>query len=271
MTDPAKPVRTDDAAHAGDADAARVAEHQRRARAARRGDGQPGAVPGRRRRLRHQPRTAGSPCCMAQRSRPRSSATRAGWRPTARRSTRRRSARATRPRSTSPTRALPRAAVAGRVQHARDVASPTTATAATSPRGDGLIIVDLSEVQARKPNPQVREISRLTWSNMTIPQIADPGDDQGQAVRRRGRRVLRATTAAASPATGRRVGAARIIDISDERKPFVVSNIRLAGPPAREPRGDRRRPGRAEPGAGLRRRTTATSRSARSRASSPAR
>src|SRR3954454_289496 len=38
----------------------------------------------------------------------------------------------------------------------------------------GFVIADLSEVQARKPNPQIREISRLVWSNMTIPQVAIP-------------------------------------------------------------------------------------------------
>src|SRR3712207_4052744 len=39
---------------------------------------------------------------------------------------------------------------------------------------EGLIIIDLSEVQARKPNPQVREVGRLTWSNITIPQFPIP-------------------------------------------------------------------------------------------------
>jgi len=92
--------------------------------------------------------------------------------------------------------------------------------------GDGLVIADLSEVQARKPNPQVREISRLTWSNMTIPQVAIPvtikgrpylvevdeySEDEGGGV----------------AGNGSRVGAARIIDISDETRPRVVSNIRL--------------------------------------------
>ena len=92
--------------------------------------------------------------------------------------------------------------------------------------GSGLIILDLSEIQARKPNPQVREISRLTWPDMTIPQVAHPvtikgkpylvevdeyseGDDDSLA------------------SHGPQVGAARIIDISDETKPRVVSNIRL--------------------------------------------
>src|SRR3712207_4649697 len=46
--------------------------------------------------------------------------------------------------------------------------------------GSGLIILDLSQVQARKPNPQVREISRLVWSNMTIPQIAIPVTIKGK-------------------------------------------------------------------------------------------
>ena len=91
----------------------------------------------------------------------------------------------------------------------------------------GLIIVDLSEVQARKPNPQVREISRLVWSNITIQQFAVP-------VTIRGKPYLVEVDEYSSggggsvSANGPRVGAARIIDISDERKPFVVSNIRLA-------------------------------------------
>jgi hypothetical protein len=92
--------------------------------------------------------------------------------------------------------------------------------------GDGLIILDLSEIQARKPNPQVREISRLVWPNMTIPQIAIP-------VTIKGRPYLvevdefSTTESGDTTAHGPRVGAARIIDISDETEPFVVSNIRL--------------------------------------------
>jgi hypothetical protein len=92
--------------------------------------------------------------------------------------------------------------------------------------GDGLIILDVSEIQARKPNPQVREISRLVWSNITIPQYAVP-------VTIKGKRYLievdeYSSNGGSVTGHGQRVGAARIIDISDERKPFVVSNIRLA-------------------------------------------
>jgi hypothetical protein len=92
---------------------------------------------------------------------------------------------------------------------------------------DGLAIADLSEVQDRKPNPQIREISRLTWSTMTIPQIAIPVTIKGRAY------VVEvdeysSTESGEFTAHGPRVGAARIIDVSDETKPRVVSDIRLA-------------------------------------------
>lgn len=81
----------------------------------------------------------------------------------------------------------------------------------------GLLILDVSQVQARVPNPQVREIARLTWPAMSTPQVTIP------------------VTIAGHPylvemdefARGHDVGAGRIIDIGDETKPEVVSNIRL--------------------------------------------
>lgn len=92
--------------------------------------------------------------------------------------------------------------------------------------GNGLIITDLSEVQDRKPNPQIREISRLTWSNVSIPQVAIPVTIKGRAY------VVEideysATNDGTVASHGPRVGAARIIDVADERHPRVVSNIRL--------------------------------------------
>jgi hypothetical protein len=92
---------------------------------------------------------------------------------------------------------------------------------------DGLIIVDLSEVQARRPNPQVREISRLVWSNMTIPQIAIPVTLGGKPYLVEIDEYSSGESGGSVAGNGPRVGAARIIDISDERRPFVVSNIRL--------------------------------------------
>ncbi len=92
---------------------------------------------------------------------------------------------------------------------------------------DGLVIADLSEVQARKPNPQVREISRLVWSNMTIPQVAIPVTIKGKPYVIEVDEFSQVVAGGSAVGHGPRVGAARIIDISDETKPRVISNIRL--------------------------------------------
>ena len=83
-------------------------------------------------------------------------------------------------------------------------------------------------MQARRPNPQVTEVSRLDWTDRSIPQVALPITIDGT------RYLLEidefATQAAGNNLPGEnspRVGAGRIIDISDEHRPFVVSNLRL--------------------------------------------
>ena len=91
----------------------------------------------------------------------------------------------------------------------------------------GLLVIDTSEIQARVPNAQTRVISSLTWPTVTIPQATMPVTIGGKpyivevdefAMNEEGTR-----TGGNAP----RVGAARIIDIADETKPFVVSNLRL--------------------------------------------
>jgi hypothetical protein len=87
-----------------------------------------------------------------------------------------------------------------------------------------LLILDTSEIQAHKPDPQAREISRLTWGPVTIPQNAIPITIKGTHY------LLEFDEYAfrfSSPAPPDTVGAARIIDISDEAHPRVVSNLRL--------------------------------------------
>jgi hypothetical protein len=81
----------------------------------------------------------------------------------------------------------------------------------------GLIILDTSEVQARALNPQVREVARLQWHSMSIPQNAIP-------IRIKGHPYLVEIDEFGAQA---QVGAGRIIDIGDEAHPHVLSNLRL--------------------------------------------
>jgi hypothetical protein len=91
--------------------------------------------------------------------------------------------------------------------------------------GGDMAILDTSEIQARKPDPQVREVSRLTWKTASIPQNAIPFTRDGKPY------VLEFdeyTASTLNPSGDKdAVGAGRIIDISDETKPHVVSNLRL--------------------------------------------
>ncbi|WP_354698801.1 hypothetical protein DSM112329_04499 [Paraconexibacter sp. AEG42_29] len=93
--------------------------------------------------------------------------------------------------------------------------------------GDGLVVLDTSEIQARKPNPQVPVVSRLQWKSMTIPQNAMP-------VTIGGKKMLLEIDEYSKDANnniasnGVNVGAGRIIDISDDTRPKVISNLRLA-------------------------------------------
>ncbi len=91
----------------------------------------------------------------------------------------------------------------------------------------GLVILDVSDIQARKPNPEVREISRLVWDNMSIPQNAMPFSRGGKPYLLEIDEFASNGDRGLPAANGINVGAARIIDISDETQPFVVSELRL--------------------------------------------
>ena len=82
----------------------------------------------------------------------------------------------------------------------------------------GLTILDVSDVQKREPVPNVTIVSRLTWPQLSTPQNATPFTV-------RGHKYLMEIDEFGS---GKHVGAARIIDIENEKRPFVVSNMRLA-------------------------------------------
>jgi hypothetical protein len=90
--------------------------------------------------------------------------------------------------------------------------------------GRNMAILDTSEIQARKADPQVREISRITWSPASIPQNAIPFTEGGHPYVLEFDEYNASTLGTGSPDD---VGAARIIDIADERHPRVVANLRL--------------------------------------------
>jgi hypothetical protein len=89
--------------------------------------------------------------------------------------------------------------------------------AETTSGNTGLTILDVSEIQARKVNPTVKVVSRLTWPTVSTPQIAIPITIGGHPY------ILEMDEFGG----GAKVGAARIIDVADETKPKVISNIRL--------------------------------------------
>ena len=189
MSDPAHPVQTATLTELADALAARVAEPQPEARAAR------GGAPATRRptpgssRSTTSARTAATRCCSRP-SRSRGSATRAASRPTARRSTR------PAPRCESITAIdvtdpkHPHAVWQGNVvSHGMTLSDDGNRAYVADPTGGNMLILDVSQIQARKPNPQVREISRLTWHARLDPAERDPVHRARPPVRARVRRV----------------------------------------------------------------------------------
>jgi len=82
----------------------------------------------------------------------------------------------------------------------------------------GLTVLDVTQVQQRVLNPTVPIVSRLTWPNVSTPQNATPFTVRGH------RYVLETDEFGEDAA----IGGVRIIDVHNIKKPFVVSNIRLA-------------------------------------------
>lgn len=94
--------------------------------------------------------------------------------------------------------------------------------------GAGLRIIDVSQIQARVPNPKAPVLSSLTWRGGSIPQVAEPFTQRGhQYLLEVDEFVDLYTFSALSDLPNSPVGAARIINVDDPRHPFVVSNIRL--------------------------------------------
>ncbi|WP_309646919.1 hypothetical protein [Nocardioides sp.] len=85
----------------------------------------------------------------------------------------------------------------------------------------GLRVLDVSAIQDRRRDPKVRVVSDLTWGSISLPQVAEP-------FTRNGRPYLLEVDEYQNFSGDQAVGAARIIDIADPRRPTVVSDLRLA-------------------------------------------
>lgn len=115
----------------------------------------------------------------------------------------------------------------GRTMYVANIGSPSILSGSVID-GAGLDVLDVSDIQDRRPNPQIRTLSRLTWEESSIPQVAEPFTRDGRTY------VFEVDefsdlfgdvsriNSARSP-----VGAARIIDVTDPSAPVVVSNVRL--------------------------------------------
>ena len=135
-----------------------------------------------------------------------------------------------------------------------------------------LTILNISEIQERRANPKAYEVSRLTWDKASIPQNAIPFTVKGKPYLIETDEYTQGTSGGGDRDN---VGAARIIDISDERRPRVVSNLRLQVNQPADHAAAAERPRRQQPRPGLRRpllrraRRAATPRSSPARSSSP--
>ena len=118
----------------------------------------------------------------------------------------------------------------------------------TEPLDHYMTVLDVSEIQERKPNPQAKEISRITWSHGSLPQNAMPFTEHGKSYVLEFDEFNGATLALGSPDD---IGAARIIDVTDERRPRVISNLRLqVNQPAEHAKYSNDDPGSFSPGQG---------------------
>lgn len=87
----------------------------------------------------------------------------------------------------------------------------------TSGPGAGMIIYDVSSIQAREADAGFEVVSQLSWPEISIPQSTIPVTIGGKPY------VIESDEFS----SGVQIGASRIIDISDEKAPRVVSNLRL--------------------------------------------
>jgi hypothetical protein len=112
----------------------------------------------------------------------------------------------------------------GRTMYVANIGNPSGVRLSSG----GLRILDVSEIQDRKPDPEVEVVADLAWPEGSLPQVAEPFTMRGrdyllEVDEFAGFGLDGGPTQASAP-----VGAARIIDIEDPANPKVVSHLRLA-------------------------------------------
>ena len=102
------------------------------------------------------------------------------------------------------------------------------------PIGGNMAILDTSEIQARKPDPQAREVSRLTWKSASIPQNAIPFTEHGKPTCSSSTSTRSGTTSVGQSRRGRRRA-----DHRHRRRDAPARRLQPApaGQPAGRPRG----------------------------------
>jgi hypothetical protein len=88
----------------------------------------------------------------------------------------------------------------------------------------GLTILDVSQVQRRVADPQVKVVSHISWPSVSIPQNTIPVTIKGHKYLVEFDEYARSV---GSYKADDAVGAARLINIDDDRHPRVVSDMRL--------------------------------------------
>lgn len=94
----------------------------------------------------------------------------------------------------------------------------------TDPVNGTVGIFDVSEIQDREPSPEAKELRRLTWFPVSIPQNTIPLEIKGKPY------LLEFDEFAFRfnpPTVDNRVGAARLIAMKNPKRPRIASNIRL--------------------------------------------
>ena len=94
--------------------------------------------------------------------------------------------------------------------------------------GGGLRILDVSQVQARVPNPKISILATMTWDGSSIPQVPEPFTRDGhQYLFEVDEFTDLFSLSGLTDLRHASVGAARIINVDDPRHPVLVSNVRL--------------------------------------------